>query len=173
MIFAKRSRTPDAAAERDSAQTHYSSHLAGEGLEREYEDLVRVQIARLGIPLETVEVEVRQAGSMADGRHIYLGMVRLTKWQSRTSLRLLVALPLLEVKTRQSLETSWLLDVSHFGGLWVHASSNLRNGEVFGDIRDAITALELGAQAPDSQPPSEAGWDASVHAVLPDAGGKP
>src|SRR6186713_2416732 len=60
MIFAKRSRPPEGPV--DSAQTHYSSQLAGEGLEREYEDIVRAQVARLGVPLETVEVEVRPAG---------------------------------------------------------------------------------------------------------------
>ena len=166
MIFAKRSQTPQ-PAEHDSAQTHYSSQLAGEGLEREYEELVRAQLARLGIPLENVEVEVRSAGTMQDGRKVYLGMVRLVKWEARTSLRLLVCLPLLEAKTRQSLETTWLTDVSHFGGLWVHASSGLRNAEVMGDIRETVKMLELGAQLQDSGPaPAESGWSASVHAAL-------
>ena len=73
------------------------------GLEHEYGELVRVQIARLGIPLDTVEVEVKPAGSRRDSRKIYLGMVRLTRWNERTSLRLLMALPLLEAKVRQSL----------------------------------------------------------------------
>lgn len=174
MIFAKRSQRPE-AAEHDSAQTQYSSQLAGEGLEREYEELVRAQLVRLGVPLENVEVEVRSAGTMPDGRKIYLGMVRLVKWEARTSLRLLVALPLLEAKTRQSLETTWLTDVSHFGGLWVHASSSLRHGDVMGDIREAIRMLELGVQAQDSQPASDAGWSASVQAVLevPPGAGKP
>ena len=165
MIFAKRSRPPEGPV--DSAQTHYSSQLAGEGLEREYEDIVRAQVARLGIPLETIEVEVRPAGAMPDGRNIYLGMVRLLKWNPRTSMRLLVALPLLEAKTRQSLETTWLMDVSHFGGLWVHASSSLRSTEVYGDIREAIRMLELGGHAQDSGPP-DGGWSASVQAVLED-----
>jgi len=103
--------------------------------------------------------------TMQDGRKVYLAMVRLVKWEARTTLRLLVALPLLEAKTRQSLETTWLMDVSHFGGLWVHASSSLRNGEVMGDIREAIKLLELDAQLPDSMP-AEANWSASVQAVL-------
>ena len=162
MIFAKRSQTPE-PAEQESAQTHYSSQLAGEGLEREYEELVRAQLVRLGVPLENVEVEVRSAGTMQDGRKVYLAMVRLVKWEARTTLRLLVALPLLEAKTRQSLETTWLMDVSHFGGIWVHASSSLRNGEVMGDIREAIKLLELDAQLPDSMP---ANWSASVQADL-------
>jgi hypothetical protein len=165
MIFAKRSPRPE-PAENDSVQTQYSSQLAGDGLEREYEELVRVQIDRLGVPLEDVEVEVRPAGTRNDGRKIYLGMVRLVKWSPRTSLRLLVALPLLEAKTRQSLETTWFTDVSHFGGLWVHASSSLRHGEVMDDIREAVRTLELGTPAPDSLPASDAGWSASVDAEL-------
>ena len=76
-----------------------------------------------------------------------------------------MALPLLEAKTRQSLETTWLMDVSHFGGIWVHASSSLRNGDVMGDIREAIKLLELDAQLPDSMP-AEANWSASVQADL-------
>jgi hypothetical protein len=163
MIFGKRLSSQTDSP--DSAQTHYSSsQVTGEGLEREYEEIVRAQLAKLGVPLETVEVEVRPAGSMPDGRNIYLGMVRLTRWQPRTSLRLLVALPLLEAKTRQSLETTWLTDVSHFGGLWVHASSTLRNSEVMGDIREAIAHLELGASGQNTG----AGWSASVQAELDD-----
>lgn len=164
MIFGK-AKSKTNAAERESAHTRYSSmQLSGEGLEREYEDIVRAQLARLGVPLETVEVEVKPAGVRTDGRHIYLGMVRLVRWEPRTSMRLLVALPLLEVKTRQSLETTWLMDVSHFGGLWVHASSALRNSEVLGDIREAITALELGSSASNSSAPGE--WSSSVEAEL-------
>ena len=175
MIFARRSQPPE-PTEHDSAQTHYSSQLAGEGLEREYEEIVRAQIVRLGVPLENVEVEVRSAGTMPDGRKVYLGMVRLVKWEARTSLRLLIALPLLEAKTRQSLETTWLMDVSHFGGLWVHASSSLRQGEVMGDvmgdIREAIRLVENGVPPPDSNLP-DAGWSASVQAVLDVPRGKP
>jgi hypothetical protein len=166
MIFGKRTPSQSQPAERDSAQTVYSSQMSGEGLEREYEDIVRAQLTKLGVPLDTVEVEVRPAGAMQDGRNIYLGMVRLVRWQPRTSLRLLVALPLLEVKTRQSLETTWLMDVSHFGGLWVHASSTLRNGEVMGDIREAVAQLELGTGSTPSGGGGDAGWSASVQAAL-------
>jgi hypothetical protein len=165
MIFGK--RTPPQAQPADSAQTVYSSQMAGEGLEREYEDIVRAQITKLGVPLECVEVEVRPAGSMKDGRNIYLGMVRLVRWHARASLRLMVALPVLELKTRQSLETTWLMDVSHFGGLWLHASSSLRSAEVVGDVRDAITQLGLGVgNTPTS--PGDAPWSASVQAALDD-----
>lgn len=172
MIFSKKS-APQAKQKTkqggvpDSALTQYSSsQLSGEGLEREYEDVVRAQLARLGVPLETVEVEVRPAGTMKDGRAVYLGMVRLVKWHPRTSLRLLVALPVLEAKTRQSLDTTWLTDVSHFGGLWVHASTAVRTDGVLSDIRAAITQLELAATQAGST--AEPGWSASVQAVLQD-----
>jgi hypothetical protein len=166
MIFSRKPGQPQGKpGEGDSAQTHYSSsQLSGEGLEREYEDVVWAQLGRLGIPQDTVEVEVRPAGTMKDGRSVYLGMVRLVKWDARTSLRLLVALPLLEAKTRQSLDTTWLTDVSHFGGLWVHAATPTRTAETLGDIRDAVVRLELGQQASSS----ESGWSASVQAVLDD-----
>ena len=168
MIFSKRS-APQAKGEGETiVHTQYSSsQMSGEGLEREYEEVVRAQLARLGVPQETVEVQVRPAGTMQDGRSIYLGMVRLVQWDARTSFRLLVALPLLEAKTRQSLDTSWLMDVSHFGGLWVHASAAIRTSEVLVDIRAAITRLELGARI-DAGVVGEAGWSASVQAALDD-----
>lgn len=167
MIFGKRSGSQGAAA--DTVHTQYnSSQVSGEGVEAEYEELVRLQLAKLGVPLDTVSVEVRPAGEMEDGRAVYLGMVRLTAWEARTSLRLLMALPLLEAKTRQALETMWLTDVSHFGGLWVHASSSLRTTEVMVDIREAIMRLEMATRATNRQEPSHAGWSASVQAELED-----
>lgn len=167
MIFSRKAPAPGKQGEGDSAHTQYSSYqISGEGLEREYEEVVWVQLGRLGIPQDTVEVEVRPAGTMKDGRAIYLGMVRLVKWDARTSLRLLVALPLLEAKTRQSLDTTWLTDVSHFGGLWVHAATPTRTAEVLGDIRDAVVRLELAGQPGTGS--SEAGWSASVQAALGD-----
>jgi hypothetical protein len=169
MIFSKRSAPPDKQKAKqapgpDSALTQYSSQLSGEGLEREYAEAVRVQLSRLGIPPETVEVEVRPAGTMKDGRAVYLCMLRLVKWNPRTSLRLLIALPVLEAKTRQSLDTTWLMDVSHFGGLWVHASGGVRTDAVLGDVRAAITQLEL--MTAQGGTPSEPRWSASVQAVL-------
>lgn len=167
MIFSKKPAPAGKQGEADSAQTQYGSQLSGEGLEREYEEVVWGQIGRLGIPHDTVQVEVRPAGTMKDGRAVYLGMVRLVKWDPRTSLRLLVALPLLEAKTRQSLDTTWLTDVSHFGGLWVHAATAARTGEVLGDIRDAVMRLELGGSPADAGT-SDVGWSASVQAALDD-----
>src|SRR3954471_412195 len=111
MIFSKRSGPQPKPGEADTALTQYSSsQMSGEGLEREYEEVVRAQLARLGVPQETVQVEVRPAGTMQDGRSVSLGMLRLVQWDARTSFRLLVALPLLEAKPRQSLDTSWLMD---------------------------------------------------------------
>jgi hypothetical protein len=168
MIFSKKLPAQGRQGEGESAQTQYSSsQLSGEGLEHEYEEVVWGQLGRLGIRQDTVEVEVRPAGTMKDGRSVYLGMVRLVKWDARTSLRLLVALPLLEAKTRQSLDTTWLTDVSHFGGLWVHAATAVRTGEVLGDIRDAVVRLELGAAAAEAGG-AEGGWSASVQAALDD-----
>jgi hypothetical protein len=175
MIFSKRSAPPDKqkakqAAGPDSALTQYSSQLSGEGLEREYEEVVRVQLSRLGIPPETVEIEVRPAGTMKDGRAVYLCMLRLVKWNPRTSLRLLIALPVLEAKTRQSLDTTWLMDVSHFGGLWVHASGGVRTDAVLGDVRAAITQLEL--MTAQAGAPIDPRWSPSVQAVLKELEGE-
>jgi hypothetical protein len=56
------------------------------------------------------------------------------------------------------------MDVSHFGGLWVHASGGVRTDAVLGDVRAAITQLEL--MTAQGGTPSEPRWSASVQAVL-------
>jgi len=165
MIFSKKQAAAAKPGEID--QTQYSSQMSGEGLEREYEEVVWGQLGRLGIPHETVAVEVRPAGTMKDGRSVYLGMVRLVKWDARTSLRLLVALPLLSLLIGCVRFPPVLTAKCKGSGLWVHAGTAARTGEVLGDIRDAVVRLELGAQAGDPGP-SEGGWSASVQAALDD-----
>ncbi len=173
MFFARRQLPAGAEAE-DSVLTRAgASQLSGEGLEAEYDAVVRSQLGRLGVPLQAVQIEVSPAGTTPAGLTIYVAMARLVAWHPRTSLRLLVALPLLEARIRQALETSWLGDVSQFGGLWIHASAGVRGPEVLGEIRQAVQQLELGAKAVARDAPAKDDWSSSVQAVLQEPGRKP
>jgi hypothetical protein len=95
------------------------------GLEQEYRDLIAAQLHRCGIADAAVQVEVRQFGQAPNGLDVFVGMLHLTQWERDSGLRVLLGLPLLETRVRTSISTTWLADVSHFGGLWLHASEQI------------------------------------------------
>lgn len=137
----------DGAGQRDFPRTGFSGLTpSGGGLEREYGELIQSQLLKLAGAPDLVEVEVRAAGATPDGRAIYTGMLRLARWDRRRSLRILVALPLIEAKMRKSLESTWLGDVSQFGGLWLHASAGARGAQALCDVHDVIVGFEGGAK---------------------------
>lgn len=122
--------------------TEVSASLpAGQGLESDYEGLITSQCHRWGIADGVVTVEVRQIGRAADGLDVYLGMVRLAQWERDSALRLLLGLPLLETKIRKMVRTLWLGEVSHFGGLWLHASEQLNATNAMRELRDLLKHL--------------------------------
>ena len=79
--------------------------------------------------------------STNSGLDIYGGMMRLTRWQRDSALRVLLGLPLLEAKIRKMVRSLWLGEVSHFGGLWLHASEQLTSTEAMTELRLLILQL--------------------------------
>lgn len=118
-----------------------ASLAAGQGLEAEYESLIANQCRRWGIAEGVVTIEVRQIGRAHDGLDVYLGMVRLAQWERDSSLRLLLGLPLLETKIRRMVRTLWIGEVSHFGGLWLHASEQLNATPAMRELRELLIQL--------------------------------
>ena len=59
-------------------------------------------------------------------------MVRLVRWEHTSAVRLLLSIPLLEARIRKTVRATWLADYSHFAGLWLHASDELR--ELIGSL---------------------------------------
>ncbi|HEY8358025.1 MAG TPA: hypothetical protein VIL30_11235 [Ramlibacter sp.] len=114
---------------------------AGKGLETEYESLIASQFRRGGIADGVFTVEVRRIGPAPDGLDVYLGMVRLAQWERDSSLRLLLGLPLLETKIRKLVRTLWIGEVSHFGGLWLHASEQLHATPAMRELRELLIQL--------------------------------
>jgi hypothetical protein len=113
----------------------------GASLEAEYEALISAQCSRWGIAESAITVEVRNAGRGPNGRDVYLAMIRLARWERESALRILLGLPLLEAKIRKMLRTLWLVEVSHFGGLWLHASEQLANTDAMEELRRLMVAL--------------------------------
>lgn len=108
----------------------------GAGLEDEYESIIAAQCQRWGIAESSITIEVRQSGRGPEGRDVYFGMLRLARWERDSALRLLLGLPLLETRIRKTVRGLWLCEVSHFGGLWLHASEQLLQGtDAPGELR--------------------------------------
>jgi hypothetical protein len=114
------------------------SQAPGKGLEAEYESLILNQLQRWGITEPGITLEVRQLGKAPDGLEVYAGMVRLARWERDPALRMLLGLPLLETKIRRLVRSVWIGEVSHFGGLWLHASEQLHSTGAMGELRDLL-----------------------------------
>ena len=125
----------------DPDSDYHPSDRKGDGLEVEYQTLIATQFRRWGIAPGCVTVEVRQLGRAPDGYDVFVGMVRLARWERATALRILLGLPLLESKVRKAVRGTWLADYSHFGGLWLHASEQLHSTAGVGELRDLLMQL--------------------------------
>jgi hypothetical protein len=136
---------------------HPSSTPSNHGLEVEYQNLIAGQLRRWSIAPSCVTLEVRRLGQAPDGFEVFVGMVRLSRWDRLSALRILIGLPLLETKVRKSVRATWLADFSHFGGLWLHASEHMEVGSELHDLiaRHApfkTSSGQPGAGEPDSEP---------------------
>lgn len=144
-----------------------SGHSVDE-ITQEYHSIIQDQMARGGVLAKCVEVEVRQAGKLRDGHHMYVGMLRLTSWERTTAVRLLLGLPILESRLRRAIRGSWLREVSHFGGVWVHASGQMQDARAMEDLRSLIVDIERRER--ESQSPHS---DSSVWSLPTDLGSLP
>src|SRR3569832_1442498 len=77
-----------------------SGHSAVEVVDEDRSILID-QLIRGGVAPDCVEIEVKQGGKLRDGRNVYIGMLRLVKWDRAPSVRLLLGLPILESRLRR------------------------------------------------------------------------
>jgi hypothetical protein len=123
---------------RGEHETDYGAITGPEAsLEAEYLKVIEQELRGWGVPASCATVQVQQLGQTPQGRGIFVGVVRLHAWERRPALRLLLGLPLLERRVKRALAPRWLLDVSHFGGLWLHASDRL-NEAAGAELRELI-----------------------------------
>ena len=121
-------------------QLEYSSSKLDVSIRSEYMEQILAQLRRYQIPGETVTVEIREVG-LSEGHPVFQGILRLVGWQRKPVVRLLLGLPLLESSVRKAISTTWLEDVSHFEGLWLHTSSQF-GAEGMTHLRTLILTLE-------------------------------
>jgi hypothetical protein len=114
----------------------------GDDLEAEFHSVILEQLVRGGVLEECVSIDVRSLGRAGDGRPVYMGMLRLVRWEPTSALRLLLGLPLLQARVRRAIQSSWMEEVTHFTGLWLHPSGQFEESEAMNDLRTMIVELE-------------------------------
>lgn len=139
-------------------------------MQDEHRHLILELLEDGGVPIASVDVDVRHSGKARDGRHLFVGMLRLTHWQRKASLRLMIGLPLLEHALRRRLRGSWLKDVSQFGGLWLHPSGQMLDDATVREIRALLQGLEAGHVEVGETPPPP---NESIWSLPPELGGPP
>ena len=132
------------AADNPETQIDPADHR-GDDLEAEFRNIIIEQLTRGGVLDDCVTIEVRALGRAADGRQVYLGMLRLMRWEQTSALRLLLGLPLLQGKVRRAIHASWLDDLTHFSGLWLHPSGQFEETPAMRDLRNMILHVEQAA----------------------------
>lgn len=112
------------------------------GLPAEYAKIVEAEMRRMGIPESLASVQVTQVALTPRGRGVYAAHIRLLEWQEGASVRLLLGLPLLERSVRKRMQAHWVLEMSHFGGLWLQATDQAQGAEAVHDIRKCFDQLK-------------------------------
>lgn len=136
-------------------------------IQTEYRGIILDQLIRGGVAPGCIELDIRASGRMKDGRTTFVGMVRLVHWERPSAVRLLLGLPILESRVRRTVRGSWLREVSHFGGVWLHASGQLQDTVAMEDLRTLV--LDIEKREHESQPASRS----SVWSLPTDVGSLP
>ncbi|MBX3655866.1 MAG: hypothetical protein KF686_16910 [Ramlibacter sp.] len=163
-IFARSGDPVTGGSLDDGADTDYlPANGGGDGLETDYQAIIASHFRRWGIDNQCVTVEVKKMGQAPDGYDVFVGMVRLVRWERTSGLRILLGLPLLEAKIRKTVRATWLADYSHFTGLWLHASEQLQLPDELRELLGSLAPLTPHASA------GHAGAPDSVSQSLPRA----
>jgi hypothetical protein len=155
----------------DDPETKISpSEHRGTGLEAEFHEIVLDQLVRGGVDERCVSIDVRATGRADDGLPVYACTLRLHRWERVSALRLLLGLPLLQARVRKAIESSWVDDLGHFSGLWLHPSGQFEETSAMNDLRKMIVHMEQvmapgDRRAPDSQDPSV--WSVPLELMPP------
>ena len=130
---------------REPRDTGFGSEVSRADISQEYLALAEEQLARFGLSRSSYSLEARSPGTATDGRSTYAVMVSLTQWERRNTPRLLLGVPLLEQMMRKALKATWLDDLSHFGGIWLHASAAAQSSDALHEAHTLTSNLDLAA----------------------------
>lgn len=93
----------------------------------EYRLVVESSFESLRLPVDHVEIEVRELGITPERRLIFGVFVRLARWEADIGPRLLASIPALERRARRMVAGESMLGKhSHFVGLWFNVPPQLK-----------------------------------------------
>jgi hypothetical protein len=130
-------------ARRDSADTQLHASVQGSGgVEEEYREAILKQLRQLGVSPNCVSVEMQSTGPVQGAREGIAGYIRITRWDRKQAVRILLSLPLIETKVRRQFEETWVQEVSELTGLWLQAGAELQQKEALGELWDLLVRIE-------------------------------
>lgn len=141
----------------DEQQTDYRSlgvpkGTADEAVAAEYETVVHGVLRNWGVPAECTEVAIHQMGETTNGRKIFVAAIRLISWERKAGLRMLLGLPFLERKIRKTIGAHWVVEVSHFAGVWLHVADRVNDMGAQADLRPLLVTLTQHKRPANSEP---------------------
>jgi hypothetical protein len=115
-------------------------HGDGEGLEyRDYQGLIASHFRRWGVSNQCVTIEVRKIGQAPDGFDVFVGMVRLVRWERNTRpCGCCWVCPCWKPRSAKPCAPPGWPTTATFTGLWLHASERM---QVPDELRELLGAL--------------------------------
>jgi hypothetical protein len=137
-------------------ETDYQAlgHATG-GLEAEYQRLVEHHLRRWGVGEHCAHVEIQQMERRKGRREVFVATIVLSAWDRNAVLRVLIGLPMLDKKVRQSVAALWLADVSEFQGVLLKIMPALHEAPATTELRHLLVSL-TGTREPASRRPGSA-----------------
>jgi hypothetical protein len=100
-----------------------SSELTVGDIESYYQRVIADVFRRMLVPADGIEIGVKRSAGGRGGGMSFAGYVRILRWDPLLSPVLLQNLPVIEGQVRKVVAASVILEQTHFGGLWMQASS--------------------------------------------------
>ena len=100
-----------------------SSELNTGDLQDYYLRIIVGCLARMLVPIDSIEVGVSRARSGPSNLPTFAGYVRILKWDPLATPVLLQNMPVIDARIRKLANASLILEHTEFAGLWFQASS--------------------------------------------------
>lgn len=101
-----------------------SSQLTNSDIESYYLKILGECVRRMLVPADSIEIEVRRAGSGPTGLTAFAGYVRILRWDPVLTPVLLQNMPVIDARIRKVVAASVILEHTHFAGIWFQATSS-------------------------------------------------
>jgi hypothetical protein len=101
-----------------------SSQLTNSDIESYYLKILGECVRRMLVPADSIDIEVRRAGSGPTGLTAFAGYVRIVRWDPVLTPVLLQNMPVIDARIRKVVAASVILEHTHFAGIWFQATSS-------------------------------------------------